>query len=176
MMAWFRRVVAVVGVSAACALAWADDEVLLAPQVSDLTASVERATLLLDQARVFQGRLAEGQSAFASEGCISGACPAERAAQLIVDAQAAGHKSRDLLQAARSEVERAQWLATAPTVAPLLDEPRRAALTALTARMERALRSWLVRSSWYDERMAPWAAKYRSQVAAACAGTPEVAR
>jgi hypothetical protein len=158
------------------ALALAGDDALLAPRVSDLTASVERATLLLDQARVFQGRLAEGQSAFASEGCISGACPAERSVQLIVEAQAAGHKSRDLLQAARSEVERAERLALAPTVSPLLDEARRATLTALTARMERALRSWLVRSSWYEERMAPWAAKYRSQVAAACAATPEVAR
>jgi hypothetical protein len=91
-----------------------------------------------------------------------------------VDAQAAGHEGRDLLQSARAELARAQRAAGCATVAPLLDERRQAALDALTRRTESASRGWLVRSAWYEERMASWAGRYRTEVAAACARPPGV--
>lgn len=158
--------------------ALAGDEATLAPRVADLDASVGRATRLLDDAKLFQDQMALAQSRFVAEGCALGACPKPRAAQLIVDVQAGGHAARDLLQSARAEVGRAERIGAAPMIQPLLDPGRREALVRLAARAERARRGWLVRTAWYEDRMAPWATRYKAEVGAACARRPgeEVAR
>lgn len=153
-------------------LAGADD--LLAPRLTTLEASMARTAELLDSAKVFQEQLALAQSLFVSEGCATGGCPQERAAQLIVDAQYAGHSSRDLLQSARAELDRMLVIAEAPTVRPLLDDERREAIELIRRRAEGAVRAWLVRTAWYEERMAPWAARLRARLATTCAREPSV--
>lgn len=157
-------------------LALGQSEELLAPRLDTLEASMARTADLLDSARVFQEQLAMAQSLFVSEGCATGACPPERAAQLIVDAQYAGHSSRDLLQSARAELDRTLAIAEAATVRPLLDDARREAIELIRRRAEGAVRAWLVRTAWYEERMAGWATRLRARVATTCAREPGVLR
>jgi hypothetical protein len=155
------------------AIAWArSGDELLAPRVSHLEESMTRTTRLLDQARVFQDQLASAQSLFVAEKCSQGGCDPDRAAQLIVDAQYAGHASRDLLQSARAELDRALAISSAETVQPLLDDARREAVDNLRKRTEAATRAWLVRTAWYEDRMAPWAFKLKSKIATTCAREP----
>jgi hypothetical protein len=168
-----RTVLAIsVAVLSCGAFAWADE--LLAPRQSELERSLTRSDQLLEQARVFHSQLALAQSLFVSEGCATGACPPERAVQLIVDSQYAGHASRDLLQSSRSELARAIEIAAAPTVTPLLNSDDQQRIESLRRRTEGAMRGWLVRSAWYEDRMAPWAARWKAQIATACARPPGV--
>ncbi|HMV67583.1 MAG TPA: hypothetical protein PKA64_12090 [Myxococcota bacterium] len=153
------------------ALAAPSDE-LLAPRLDTLEARMARTVELLDAARVFQEELAMAQSMFVAENCPQGACPPERAAQLIVDAQHAGHASRDLLQSARAELDRMLAIAEAPTVVPLLDDARREAIELIQQRTQGAVRAWLVRTAWYEERMKAWAVKLKARVDATCAREP----
>ncbi len=148
----------------------ADD--LLAPRLVTLERSMARTTELLDQAKVFQDQLAVAQSLFVKDGCATGGCPPERSAQLIADAQYAGHASRDLLQAARAEMDRTVAISVAETVVPLLSDERREAVETLRHRSETATRAWLVRTAWYNKRMSPWAGSLKARLATTCAREP----
>jgi hypothetical protein len=147
---------------------WASDDDLLAPRVDAVDSHIGRTTRLLDEADVHQEALGKAQSLFVLEGCVSGRCPTERAILLIVQTERAGHASRDLLQSARMALQRAHRAASSPMVRPLVSAERLDELDALDARVERAVRAWSIRASWYSAVMDGWAWHHRHGIEKVC--------
>lgn len=131
------------------------------PDLARLDRSLDRTEVLLLDARDAVATLGDAQSAFALEGCVRGACPEARAVALLRTAQTAGHRARDAVQSARAELARARRMADAPTVAPLLDGPRRHRLGQLGSRTDDASRTYAIRVAWYERYMAGWAWVHR---------------
>lgn len=146
---------------------------LLAPQRGDLDASLDRVAGLLDGGRVALSALAAAQAAWVEERCAASRCPVARGVVLIVTTQDAGHDARDLVQSARAELDRAEHIASAETVGPLLDPARRRRLAALSEEVEAVARGWETRAAWYERYQAPWAWRFRWSVSRACAPAGE---
>ena len=157
----------------ALALAQGADDAMLAPTVETLDQSMNRIDRLLEAAREATARLARAQNAWVDARCMADRCHYDVGAKLIVEARAAGHDARNLVQGARAELTRAQRIATFAAVAPLSGPKRADRMRAIEADVGAAKRAWLIRTAWYARYMQPWSEWYRRRVSQTCLAKPE---
>ena len=128
----------------------------LSPRVEHLDAHLLRAEALLTEAHAHHGTLAAAQLQFAEGGCADQRCPAQRGVALVRVMRREGRDARDLIQAARAEIDRAARLARREAVAPLVDAEREDRLTAQQRDVDALSRRWLARSAWHRQYVEPW--------------------
>lgn len=117
--------------------AWAEDPgVLLAPNPADLAAAEQELRERVIRAEAIGRAASRLQNSLfrASDPCED---------TLAIRTAAFGLAWRDAAQRARVQADRTQRMAQAPTLTPIVDDPRRRDIDALARRAEHQGRSWL---------------------------------